>query len=168
MRYRYRRYRSRRIPPWAVAAMAVIVLATGSQVARAGGVHAPTKAAAEAIAFARAQLGCPYVWGGTGPCRAGFDCSGLVMKAYASAGVTIPRTSEEQWAGLRHVSHPGPGDLAFFVGSDGSWSAPGHVAIVAGRHGQIIEAYATGVPVRYSSYHRPDLVGFARPAGGTR
>src|SRR5262249_40629882 len=55
--------------------------------------------AGKAVAFAFAQLGCPYVFGGTGPCGAGFDCSGLTMQAWAAAGVAIPRTSEAQ-AGL--------------------------------------------------------------------
>ena len=59
-----------------------------------------------------------------------FDCSGLVMMAYQAAGVSIPRTSEDQWADLPHVSSPQPGDLVFFPGSDGTWAAPGHVALV--------------------------------------
>ena len=49
---------------------------------------APSPAAATAVAFARAQLGKPYLWGGTGPDA--FDCSGLVMMAYQAAGVTHP------------------------------------------------------------------------------
>ena len=56
--------------------------------------------AGKAVAFAFAQLGCPYVFGGTGPCGAGFDCSGLTMQAWAAAGISIPRTSEEQAAAL--------------------------------------------------------------------
>jgi cell wall-associated NlpC family hydrolase len=165
--YRYRRYRPRRISPWAVAAVAVIVLAAGSQVAHAGRVHAPAKAAAKAIAFARAQLGCPYVWGGTGPCRSGFDCSGLVMKAYASAGVSIERTSQQQWASEHHVSRPQPGDLVFFAGADGTAASPGHVAmVISPRRHLMIEAYATGVPIRRASWTGRDPVGFTRPAGG--
>ena len=46
--------------------------------------RAPGKAAAQAIAYAQRQIGLPYLWGGTGPDA--FDCSGLVMQAYASAG----------------------------------------------------------------------------------
>ena len=78
----------------------------------AGG--APGPAAAGAIAYARQQLGKPYIWGGTGPYA--FDCSGLVMEAYRSAGVGIARTSQAQWATERHVSRPQPGDLVFFAG----------------------------------------------------
>ena len=95
-----------------------------------------------------------------------FDyCSGLTMMAERAAGVSIPRTSQQQWADLPHVpaSQAGPGDLALFVGSDGTWTAPGHVAIVINHHGGIVEAYGTGVPVRYSTDHRSDLVGFVKP-----
>jgi cell wall-associated NlpC family hydrolase len=41
-------------------------------------------------------LGCPYVWGGTGPCANGYDCSGLVYAAYAAARIHIARTTH-QW-----------------------------------------------------------------------
>ena len=50
----------------------------------------PTNTQAEkAVAFAYNALGCPYVFGGTGPCGSGYDCSGLTMQAWASAGVSI-------------------------------------------------------------------------------
>ena len=62
---------------------------------------APNATVADAVSYAEAQLGKPYLFGGTGP--AAFDCSGLVMMAYRSANVIIPRTSEEQWA-LRRCS----------------------------------------------------------------
>src|SRR6266581_5619778 len=55
-----------------------------------------TTQAGKAIAFAYAQLGCPYVYGGTGPCQMGFDCSGLVQAAWAAAGVQIPRDTYAQ------------------------------------------------------------------------
>jgi cell wall-associated NlpC family hydrolase len=124
---------------------------------------APGPAAAEAIAYARQQLGKPYLWGGTGPDA--FDCSGLVMQAYRSAGVGIARTSQAQWATERHVSSPQPGDLVFFAGADGTMTDPGHVGIVIG-HGQMIEAYGAGYRVRVASWHRSDLVGFTEPRGG--
>ena len=77
---------------------------------------APSPAAATAVAYARAELGKPYVYGATGPDA--FDCSGLVQAAWAAAGVSIPRTSEQQWADLPHVSSPQPGDLVFYTGSE--------------------------------------------------
>jgi cell wall-associated NlpC family hydrolase len=122
----------------------------------------PSKAAAQAIAYARAQLGRPYQWGGTGPYS--FDCSGLVQMAYRSAGVRIARTSQAQWATERHVPGPQPGDLVFYPGADGTRTSPGHVALVIGGR-QMIEAYATGYPVRVTAI-RPGAVGYTRPWGG--
>ena len=92
------------------------------------------------------------------------------MEAYASAGITIPRTSQEQWSWGPPVSTPEPGDLVFFAGGDGMVSAPGHVGLVTGPH-TMIEAYAPGYPVRYSTFGLPtsppgdtDPVGFTDPA----
>jgi cell wall-associated NlpC family hydrolase len=130
---------------------------------------APGKAAATAIAYARQQLGKPYLWGGAGP--GAFDCSGLVQMAYRSAGVSIARTSQAQWASEAHVSSPQPGDLVFFAGADGTATSPGHVGIVTGPH-TMIEAYGTGYPIRYSQFGTADSppgdespVGFTDPAG---
>jgi cell wall-associated NlpC family hydrolase len=125
-------------------------------------VSAPSQTVATAIAFAESQLGKPYQWGGTGPDA--FDCSGLVMMAYRAAGITIARTSEAQWASETRIpaSQVQPGDLVFFAGADGTPTNPGHVGIVIG-HGQMIEAYATGFPVRVSSYAGRNPIGFTRP-----
>ena len=120
-------------------------------------------AAAAAIGYARRQLGKPYLWGGTGPDA--YDCSGLAQMAWRSAGVSIARTTFDQWKTEAHVSDPQPGDLVFFAGSDGTMTDPGHVGIVTGP-GRMIEAYATGYPIRVSSYDRPDLVGFTDPRAG--
>ena len=128
------------------------------------GAAIPSPAAATAIAYARAQLGKPYVYGATGPDA--FDCSGLVMMAYQAAGISIPRTSEDQWADLPHVSSPQPGDLVFFPGSDGTWTAPGHVALVISAT-QMIQAYATGYPIMVSPLSGDGaggIVGYARPS----
>ncbi len=97
--------------------------------------------AGQAVAFAYAQLGCPYVYGGTGPCHLGFDCSGLVQAAWAAAGVQIPRDTYEDWAGLPHVSLSSiePGDLILYNGE-------GHVAMYVG-NGYIIDAPQTGMNV---------------------
>jgi cell wall-associated NlpC family hydrolase len=123
---------------------------------------ASSTAAATAIAFAEAQLGKPYQWGGTGPDS--FDCSGLVMMAYRSAGVYIPRTSQEQWIWGPRVpaSDVQPGDLVFFAGGDGTPTAPGHVAIVIGG-GLMIESPAPGLFVRVTPYADRDPIGFTRP-----
>jgi len=124
------------------------------------------------ILYAAEQLGKPYQWGGTGPDA--FDCSGLAMMAYRAAGLAIPRTSQQQWAAGPRVA-PGqqePGDLVFFAGSDGTAQAPGHVGIVLSGT-EMIEAYASGFPVRVSTYGTPSsppgdqvVAGFARPSAG--
>ena len=130
---------------------------------------APNALVSNAVSYAEAQLGKPYLFGGTGP--AAFDCSGLVMMAYQAAGVVIPRTSQAQWIALPHVpaSQVLPGDLVFFAGSDGTPTAPGHVGLVIGKN-TMIEAYAAGTPVRVSTFGTPQspagdgtVVGFARP-----
>ena len=102
---------------------------TGGGGSTTGHYTGPTSTqAGKAVAFAYDQLGCPYVYGGTGPCADGFDCSGLTMKAWASAGVAIPRTSYEQLDSLPHVSlgDQEPGDILVFLGgamSASTWAA---------------------------------------------
>jgi len=133
-----------------------------------GSAQAPNQAVATAIAFARSQIGKPYLWGGTGPDA--FDCSGLMMMAYRSVGINIPRTSEEQWTWGPRVApgHEQPGDLVFFAGSDGTTTSPGHVAMVIG-HGMMVEAYATGFPIRIASFGTPSSpAGDQNPVGFTR
>jgi cell wall-associated NlpC family hydrolase len=122
----------------------------------------PTSTQAQkAVAFAYAQLGCPYVYGATGPCHLGFDCSGLAQAAWASAGVAIPRDSYEQWAGLPHVSTSDmePGDLLIYDGE-------GHVAIYVGG-GYIIDAPQTGMDVERipesTPWYADNLDGVVRP-----
>jgi peptidoglycan DL-endopeptidase CwlO len=122
----------------------------------------PTTTQAEkAVAFVYDQLGCPYLYGGTGPCHLGFDCSGLAQAAWASAGVQIPRDSYEQWAALPHVplSSVEPGDLLIYNGE-------GHVAIYVGG-GYIIDAPQTGMDVEKipmsTSWYAGNLDGVLRP-----
>jgi peptidoglycan DL-endopeptidase CwlO len=136
----------------------------------AGGVpavQAPTQAVAAVISFAEQQLGKPYLWGGTGPDA--FDCSGLMMMAYRTAGISIARTSQVQWASETRVpaSQVQPGDLVFFAGSDGTVTDPGHVGLVIGG-GKMIEAYATGFPIRVSSYANRGAIGFTEPWAGAK
>jgi len=92
----------------------------------------------EAVAFAYKQLGCPYVYGATGPCPDGYDCSGLVQAAWAAAGVSIPRDTYEQWDSLTHIpmSDLQPGDLIYFAGES-------HVGMYVGG-GYLIDAPQPG------------------------
>jgi len=134
----------------------------------AGGVpaiNAPNQVVAAAIGYAEQQLGKPYLFGGTGPDA--FDCSGLVMMAYRTAGINLARTSQAQWASEVRVpaSQVQPGDLVFFAGADGTPTSPGHVGLVIGG-GKMIEAYSTGFPVRVSSYTNRHPIGFTRPWAG--
>jgi len=116
-----------------------------------------------AVRYAEAQIGKPYEWGGSGP--GAFDCSGLAMMAERAAGISIERTTFAQWATLRHVRRPKPGDLVFFAGGDGTMTSPGHVGIVVSpRKKLMIDAPMPGYDVREESYAGwPDFVGFADP-----
>lgn len=100
--------------------------------------------AEKALAFARAQIGKPYVWGATGP--GSYDCSGLTQAAWKAAGVTIPRTTYDQVdAGTTvSVSQAQPGDLVFF------YDDITHVGIYIG-NGMMIHAPKPGTYVREES-----------------
>jgi len=117
----------------------------------------PRKTIETAIDFAKAQLGSPYLWGGTGPDR--FDCSGLMLRAWQSAGVYLPRTSRQQyWAGTPvSVTNLKRGDLLFWT-YDGTPSGIHHVAMYLG-NGRFIESPHTGSYVRINSIYNwfPDF-----------
>lgn len=121
-------------------------------------------AGAELVAAARSKLGDPYVYGATGPDT--FDCSGLVQWAAKQVGVSLPRTSQEQWTSGTPVTADQlqPGDLVFSAGSDGTASSPGHVGIYAG-DGQVIEAPHTGANVRVRPLSQMSPTGYRRPPG---
>jgi cell wall-associated NlpC family hydrolase len=124
----------------------------------------PAGTAGQILAYARAQIGKPYQWGTAGP--SAFDCSGLAMMAYRAAGITIPRTSQDQWAAGPRIParQTRPGDLVFFAGADGTMTSPGHVAIIAPGHDMMIDAPQPGQTVTLQSYAgSTDLVGYARP-----
>jgi cell wall-associated NlpC family hydrolase len=120
----------------------------------------PTSSQADqAVAFAYAQLGKPYEWGATGP--GAYDCSGLVQAAWSAAGVSIPRTTYDQWAGLPHIplSDLEPGDLILYNGES-------HVAMYVG-DGYIVDAPHTGADVERipesTSWYADSADGAVRP-----
>jgi peptidoglycan DL-endopeptidase CwlO len=119
----------------------------------------PTSTQAEkAVAYAYAQLGKPYVFGAAGPDS--FDCSGLTMAAWASAGVSIPRTSYAQWGSLPHVSMSQiqPGDILVFNGA-------GHVGLYVGDN-EMIDAPHTGLDVEkvaLTGWYQETLDGAVQP-----
>lgn len=123
-----------------------------------------TGSADTAVAFALAQLGTPYRWGGDGPQEGGFDCSGLVQAAYATAGVQLPRVAQAQYAAGPHLPADAellPGDLVFFGTSPTHVT---HVGLVVGP-GQMVDAPHSGAVVRVESYQRrPTYLGATRPS----
>ncbi|MFJ1734872.1 NlpC/P60 family protein [Streptomyces sp. NPDC088254] len=100
--------------------------------------------AAKALAYARAQIGKPYVWGATGPDS--YDCSGLTKAAWKAAGVSLPRTTYDQvGAGTTvSVADARPGDLIFF------YDDVTHVGLYIG-NGMMIHAPKPGTYVREES-----------------
>lgn len=122
-----------------------------------------------AVKFAFNQIGCPYVFGGTGPCSSGFDCSGLMLAAWGQAGISIPRVSYDQMASLPPVSlHTAsgafttanlePGDILGFAGNS-------HVGMYVGNN-QLIDAPVPGQNVEevaLSGWYLQELDGAVRP-----
>ena len=109
----------------------------------------------KALAFCKSKLGTPYLWGGTGP---RYDCSGLMMKAYASVGISIPRTSKQQSTFGKAVSKSNlqVGDLVFFG------SPVHHVGMYIGNN-QYIHSPKTGDVVKISNLgSRKDYAGARR------
>ncbi|MGW4755237.1 NlpC/P60 family protein [Streptomyces chartreusis] len=102
--------------------------------------------AEKALAFARSQIGKPYVWGATGPDS--YDCSGLTQAAWKAAGVDIPRVTYDQVnAGTTvPLSSAQPGDLVFF------YDDVTHVGIYIG-NGMMIHAPKPGAYVREESIY---------------
>jgi peptidoglycan DL-endopeptidase CwlO len=122
-----------------------------------GGGGGGTGSAAAVVAYARAQVGKPYCYGGSGPgC---FDCSGLTMMAWRQAGVSLPHSSASQYNVGRRISASElqPGDLIFY------YSPISHVSVYIGG-GQRISATHTGDYVRVQSLGS-SIVGYARPNG---
>ncbi|MCL2553282.1 MAG: NlpC/P60 family protein [Actinomycetia bacterium] len=110
-----------------------------------GSAPAASNYAAAAFTAAQSKIGTPYVYGATGP--GSFDCSGLTSWAYRQAGVSIPRTSQEQAnAGTRiySMSQLRQGDLVIFYGDFH------HVGFYAG-NGLVLHAPKPGASVRYES-----------------
>ncbi|MEU9956215.1 NlpC/P60 family protein [Streptomyces sp. NPDC050982] len=131
---------------------------SGSAAGTSGsGSAASTAKADKALAFARAQIGKPYVWGASGP--GSYDCSGLTQAAWKAAGVTLPRTTWDQVkAGtMVSVNSAQPGDLVFF------YDDISHVGIYIG-DGMMIHAPKPGAYVREESIYYMPIHSVVRPA----
>jgi cell wall-associated NlpC family hydrolase len=137
-----------------IGAGAVAVSAYAGTTATQGG-------QAASFAVSMAQDRCPYVYGATGPCSNGYDCSGLMQAAWQNAGVSIPRTTYDDWASLPHVSTSSlePGDLILYNGE-------GHVAMYVG-NGMIVDAPQSGMDVEEipmsTSWYASNEDGVVRP-----
>jgi cell wall-associated NlpC family hydrolase len=114
-----------------------------------------------ALHAAESQLGKPYEWGAAGPDS--YDCSGLVMWAYAQVGVHVDHWTGYQWNEGEHIplSSLRPGDLLFFATDTSDPNTIHHVGMYVG-NATMIEAPYTGANVRYSNAFRPDLIGAVR------
>jgi len=115
-----------------------------------------------AALIAQQQLGVSYRYGGTTP-SAGFDCSGLVHYSYAQAGLSVPRTSREQFRAARKIAlaDAQPGDVVFFQDQE----KLSHVGIYLGQR-QFVHAPSSGRTVSVaqidSPYYQEHLVAVGR------
>ncbi|MFJ6571576.1 C40 family peptidase [Streptomyces sp. NPDC091292] len=129
--------------------------AAPSAAAKGSQVSVPSSGSVAAvISFLKAQLGDAYVMGGTGPNS--WDCSGLVQAAFQQAGVSLPRTSQQQSTAGTQVgtSNLQVGDILYWGGAGSAY----HTGVYIG-NGQYLDAAnpAKGVVVQ-------DLSGY--PASG--
>lgn len=109
-----------------------------------------------ALEYALDQLGDRYSWGGTGPDE--FDCSGLTMRAWGKAGISLSHSSKAQYSEGRRISRSNlkPGDLVFF------YSPISHVGLYYGK-GRIVHASRPGKPVKFDDLDSMPYTGAVRP-----
>ncbi len=112
--------------------------------------------AAAAVQYAMAQVGDAYVYGAMG--ENAFDCSGLTMRAWAQAGVSLPHSSSAQFGSGPRIaaSDLQPGDLVFY------YSPISHVGMYIG-NGLIVHAANPGTGVAVSGLYSMPYVGAVRP-----
>jgi peptidoglycan DL-endopeptidase CwlO len=113
---------------------------------------------AEALRYALSKRGDPYVWGAAGP--SSFDCSGLVLWAYAQVGISLPHFTGDQWNMGVHVARADlqPGDLVFF------YPDIGHVGLYIG-NGLMVDAPNFGETVQVEPVMWDVYVGAVRIVG---
>ncbi|MFC0005102.1 C40 family peptidase [Micromonospora siamensis] len=108
------------------------------------------------VKFACAQIGKPYVWGAEGPNA--FDCSGLVLAAWAKAGVSLPHNARQQRQVTARVSRADlrPGDLVFY------YPDLHHVGMYVG-NGWVVHASQAGVPIKMKRVDDGPVNSYGRP-----
>ncbi|MEV7068545.1 bifunctional lytic transglycosylase/C40 family peptidase [Streptomyces collinus] len=172
------------IPPYKETQNYVRSITTLFRKNTGGGGTASASQAVTAVNAAQGMLGKPYSWGGgnangpsagtccsprgrSGKSITGFDCSGLMLYAYAKAGINLPRTAAQQYAASKPVKRDQaqPGDLVFYGSSA---TAIHHVGIYVGG-GYMIDAPRPDTEVRFSPLDSmSDLYAFARPVPSTQ
>ena len=119
--------------------------------------------------FATAQIGKQYVFGAVGPNV--FDCSGLTLKAFAAAGVKLPRTSQQQYAATKKYAvskgQLRKGDLVFFHILADSQGGANHVGIYWGDN-KMLHASRPGKPIKIVDMGGPDDYYWSQFLGGSR
>ena len=132
------------------------LLASRSGVSRMPSSVPASGRAAAAVSYAMAQVGDAYVYGAMG--ENAFDCSGLTMRAWAQAGVSLPHSSSAQYGSGPHIaaSDLQPGDLVFY------YSPISHVGMYIG-NGLIVHAANPGTGVAVSGLYSMPYVGAVRP-----
>lgn len=121
-------------------------------------IYTATDKRRQIIATAKKMLGNKYLIGGCAP--GGFDCSGLVVYSYKSAGVEIPRTAEKQFnASNLYYQNPKRGDLVFFETIPGKIS---HVGIILNKNEFIHSGTTSNVSIQKlnSNYWRPKIIAY--------
>jgi len=146
----------------------LMVLATSGAAAAVGGAVSATPAHASTegdrvVLVASHYAGDPYLWGGTSP--AGFDCSGYVQYVFNQVGVNLPRTTNEQYTALPHLSadQKQPGDIIFLPDSSGSIY---HEGIYAGQNSWWVSSHTGTVVSRQTIWTDNYLIGRAIAVGG--
>lgn len=143
---RRRRYHRR----YAVAVASAVAIAMSVPVSSADAAPARPAAIAAidnaALSWAETQTGAPYVWGGAGPYWSGYDCSGLVVAAFAHEGITLPHSTYMMLGNWHLVRtwYPKRGDLAFY--------GSGHVEFVTVWYHTTFGAHTFGEPVSWAHW----------------
>lgn len=119
-----------------------------------GSVPSVSGKAGSAVSYAYGAIGKPYVWGAEGP--GGYDCSGLTLAAWRTAGKSLPHNAAMQWNAVTKISRSQlrPGDLVFYSGL-------GHVGLYVGSN-KIIHAPTFGENVKLASVDVMTPYGYGR------
>jgi Cell wall-associated hydrolases (invasion-associated proteins) len=171
---------------WEQAATVIVAALTGQHAPGCGPqVNTGNAQAQIAVNAALSQLGVPYSYAGGNPngptlgqcvpgtggwndCHiVGFDCSGLMLYAWAKAGVTVPHNTVAMWndPAFIHITDKAQlqaGDMLMFDGNP-----PGHTGMYLG-HGQLVDAPHSGSVVKIESldndpWYRDTYLGALRP-----